>query len=471
MEESIEKYSKSKMGDKNPMKRPEVVARANSKENYEKRRKNGFGIVSPKPNNSEQILIDLIKESGFEFTGNKPIHIGGFNPDFIHKEKRKIIEMYGCYWHNCKTCKRLRKNKRNPLIESKDEFRMKVFKDAGYETLIIWEHELKDKLDVVKKVWNFETNGSKITSIIPILSTEDVYNFECDNNTYFAEGVLVHNCEDARTAIRWSSMESITGQLDDIVNLGYEGVYLFDDLFAIAMKKIKPICDEIKQRDLLFRCNAQARYFTKDGDQMARLLSDSGCHEIAFGAESGSQLILDSINKRTTVEANYETIRLANEHDIIVKAFILLGLPGETEETLADTEKMIQYLMSDSRNDFGAYVYYPYKGTQIRDALDRGEKPGISMLVEEGLGAYGQKGGNTETGVIRTDALSSDELSDFRDYLVDTYRPVSHEKHWEKFHDTHMETNVEYDVGSLGCSVQSPVTPNNLIQIKMGKSK
>jgi len=280
-------------------------------------------------------------------------------------------------------------------------------------------------------------------------------------------------CEDARTAIRWSSMDSITGQLDDIVNLGYEGVYLFDDLFAIALKKIQPICEEIKKRDLIFRCNAQARYFTKWGDDMAVLLSESGCHEIAFGAESGSQTILDNINKRTTVEANYETIRVANKYGIVVKAFILLGLPGETDETLRDTEKMIQYLMENPVNDFGCYVYYPYKGTQIRDALDRGESPGISMLVEEGLGAYGQKGGNTETGVIRTDALSSDELSDFRDYLVDTYRPVSHERHWEKFHDTHMETNVEYDVGSLGCAApQAPVTPkSNLIQIKMGRKK
>src|SRR3990167_3423225 len=237
-------------------------------------------------------------------------------------------------------------------------------------------------------------------------------------------------CEDARTSIRWSGMESIVGQLDDIKELGYKGVYLFDDLFAIALHKIKPICDEIKQRDLIYRCNAQARYFTKWGDQMAKLLSETGCYEIAFGAESGSQKILDGINKRTTVEANYETIRLANEFGIITKAFILLGLPGETKETMRDTEKMIDYLMKiNPKNDFGCYVFYPYKGTQLRDGLDRGEDIGLTML-NEGLGAYGQTGGKTESGVIRTTNLTNDELINFRDYLVKTYKPESSKQMW-----------------------------------------
>jgi len=252
-------------------------------------------------------------------------------------------------------------------------------------------------------------------------------------------------CEDAMTPVKWTGMDSITSQLDDIKNLGYGGVYFFDDLFALALPKIKPICDEVSKRDLIFRCNAQARYFTKWGEEMAKVLSDGGCYEIAFGAETGSQKILDNIRKRTTVEKNYQTIDYANKYGLIVKAFILLGLPGETHETLRETEQMVKYLMSTPKNDFGAYIFYPYKGTQLRDSIDRGEDPGLSMLVEEGLGAYGQSGGNTESGVIRTTDLTDKELISFRDYLVNTYRPESGKEKWSKFHDTHLKTEVEYN--------------------------
>lgn len=239
-------------------------------------------------------------------------------------------------------------------------------------------------------------------------------------------------CEDAMTPVKRSSLENIQGELDDIRNLGYRGVYLFDDLFALSVEKSGEIADMLKERDLIYRCNAQARYFTKWGESMAEMLSRTGCHEIAFGAESGSQKILDNIRKRTTIDMNYKTIEWANKYGISVKAFILIGLPGETRETLEDTEKMVKYLMSNPMNDFGCYVFYPYKGTQARDAMDRGEDIGLSMLVEEGLGAYGQSGGNTESGVLRTTDLTNEQLVEFRDHLVLSYRPESSKILWQQ---------------------------------------
>ena len=251
-------------------------------------------------------------------------------------------------------------------------------------------------------------------------------------------------CEDAMTPVKRSSLENLKLEMDDIKNLGYGGVYLFDDLFALSIKDSREIGEELQKRDLIYRCNAQARYFTKWGEEMAKMLADTGCYEIAFGAETGSQKILDNIHKRTTVEMNYKTIEYANKHGLIVKAFILIGLPGENLETLKETEKMIQYLMSNPNNDFGAYIYYPYKGTQIRDRLDKGEDPGLEMLVEEGIGAYATIDGGSEV-VIRTDELTGKQLSDFRDHLIQKYRPVSSEFEWDKLHDTHLKSKVEYN--------------------------
>ena len=241
-------------------------------------------------------------------------------------------------------------------------------------------------------------------------------------------------CEEARTNIKWASEESIDQEVQDIKDLGYEGIYIFDDLFAISTKMIKSYLKSIKKRDLIFRCNSQARYFTRNGDEMAKLLADHGCVEVAAGFESGSQKILDNVQKRTTIEQNYKTIEYARKHGIKVKGFMMIGLPGENLETIAETEDFIKNAGMD---DFQLSIYYPYKGTQIRDNLERGKD---DLIFEgEGLGAYGQKGGSTES-VVRTSALSSQDLLRIRDELVMKYRPKSHLEKWnDKFFDTHLE--------------------------------
>jgi radical SAM superfamily enzyme YgiQ (UPF0313 family) len=243
-------------------------------------------------------------------------------------------------------------------------------------------------------------------------------------------------CEDASTSVRWSPLDKIKQELDDIVAMGYKGVYLFDDLFAIAMPKVKPIAEELKKRNLEFRCNGQANFFTKWGEDFAQMLAENGCYEIAFGHETGSQKILDNIKKQTTVQQNLDSTKYAKKYGIKVKSFLMLGLPGEDWETMQETEDFIKASKPD---DFQMAIYYPYKGTAIRDAIDRGDNNTDIMFAGEGLGAYGQKGGATES-VIRTSALSQEDLLHFRDYLVQQYKPASHRAAWQdKFFDTHLK--------------------------------
>lgn len=241
-------------------------------------------------------------------------------------------------------------------------------------------------------------------------------------------------CEDAKTVARWTPIEKIKEELDDILELGYNAVYIFDDLFAIAMPKVKPICEELKKRDLTFRCNGQANYFTKWGEDFAKLLADSGCREIAFGHESGNQTILDNVIKKTSVEQNYKSIEYAKKYGIKVKSFLMLGLPGENYETMKDTER---FIATAGMDDFQLAIYYPYKGTQIRDAIDRGDNKTDLVFEGEGLGAYGQKGGSTEC-VVRTSNLSREDLINFRDHLVKIYKPQSHSKKWDSLFDKHI---------------------------------
>ena len=90
----------------------------------------------------------------------------------------------------------------------------------------------------------------------------------------------------------------------------------FDDLFCINTKRVKKLTEVIKPFNIKFRCFAHARNFT---EKMAEMLSDAGCVEIGYGAESMSQGVLDSINKRTTVQQNYDLIKIAHKYGIRVK--------------------------------------------------------------------------------------------------------------------------------------------------------
>jgi radical SAM superfamily enzyme YgiQ (UPF0313 family) len=254
-------------------------------------------------------------------------------------------------------------------------------------------------------------------------------------------------CEDARTTTRWTSIENTKAELDDIVAMGYKGVYLFDDLFAINLRKCEPYLDLLKKSGLKFRCNVHAKFMT---DEFAKALAEAGCIEVAFGAESGSQEMLDRMDKKTTVQQNYDCVKYCKKYGITVKAFLMIGLPGETLETVAETEK---FILNSGIDDAQVAIYYPYKGTQFRDEMDTGKASDL-LFEGEGLGAYGTNEANNEA-VVRTEALTSQQLIKIREELIQKYKFRTHtsrHKEDDEFFQTHLEDNPDYSAGGdIGC--------------------
>jgi G:T-mismatch repair DNA endonuclease (very short patch repair protein) len=106
--------------------------------------------LKTKPNKPEQFIIKILRvvnKNNFKFVGNFTKWIGGRNPDFLDKNNNKIIELFGDYWHS-KELTGLSK------LEHENE-RKKHFKKYGYDTLIIWEHELKNKNKIINKINEF----------------------------------------------------------------------------------------------------------------------------------------------------------------------------------------------------------------------------------------------------------------------------------------------------------------------------
>ena len=99
-------------------------------------------LTLPKPNKTEQMLADLISDNSlpFKYVGDGQFILGGKVPDFLNINGRKqVLELYGDYWH----------------AGEDPQDRIDYFKEYGFDCLVIWEHELKDKDAVIDKIKEF----------------------------------------------------------------------------------------------------------------------------------------------------------------------------------------------------------------------------------------------------------------------------------------------------------------------------
>ncbi|MDM4765400.1 radical SAM protein [Pelomonas sp. SE-A7] len=101
---------------------------------------------------------------------------------------------------------------------------------------------------------------------------------------------------------------------------------------------------------------------------MAEALARAGCSEVWIGAESGSQQVLDRMNKGTTVEQILEARRRLGEQGIRVAFFIQLGYLGEQLEDLLATRRLVVEAQPD---DIGVSVSYPLPGTRFHEQVRR----------------------------------------------------------------------------------------------------
>ena len=95
----------------------------------------------------------------------------------------------------------------------------------------------------------------------------------------------------------------------------------------------------------------------------------SGCWQVLYGLESGSDRMLKLLNKGASLEQNIQAVRWANEAGLSVRADFIVGTPGETEETLRETLDFALKMRLDYAH-FNKFV--PYPGTELYEKL-RGE--------------------------------------------------------------------------------------------------
>jgi radical SAM superfamily enzyme YgiQ (UPF0313 family) len=144
-----------------------------------------------------------------------------------------------------------------------------------------------------------------------------------------------------------------------------DSLWFVDDVFTINHKWLEGLADELDRRGVKvpYECITRA---DRLNERSVSLLKRSGCFRVWIGAESGSQKILNAMDRRVTVDQVREMIHLSKKHGIETGTFIMLGYPGETE---ADIEATIEHLKRSDPDQFTITVSYPIKGTPFYDQV------------------------------------------------------------------------------------------------------
>jgi len=149
---------------------------------------------------------------------------------------------------------------------------------------------------------------------------------------------------------------------------GVSHIFTWDDLIMVDRKWLSDLCDELIKQDVgtkIYTSGGKPNLVTRD---LLKKMKSAGFVRISYGIESGSQHILNVMNKRTTVKQNYDAVKMSMEEGIFTHLNMILGMPGESLTTLKETINFLTSLAKEglisSRNISFAYAT-GYPGTKL----------------------------------------------------------------------------------------------------------
>ncbi len=224
-------------------------------------------------------------------------------------------------------------------------------------------------------------------------------------------------CEERGSGLVLYSAEKVKEDLEAIKKAGFEALMFYDDIFSISEKRIEELCSVIKPMSLIFRCNGHAKIMSRNKEVLKKL-KEAGCVEICVGIESGDQKILDIIGKGNSVEECFKATENILNEGLKISAYLMIGLPGETKETIANTEKYIAKFTDNPNFTFDLTIFYPYRHSYIRENIGEFD---LNLHLEGSKGLYKGAGGMSEC-CVSTSALSREGIVAERERILNKYK-------------------------------------------------
>lgn len=172
--------------------------------------------------------------------------------------------------------------------------------------------------------------------------------------------------------VRYRNPKLVVDEIEEILSLGFKDICVEDDQLTMNHKHVFAICDEIISRGLKFDWAAFSRCDTVT-PELVKKMREAGCYYFCYGVESGNQRILDLARKRQTREKIVRGVKIAKENGINVLASFIMGLPGETPQTMKESLEFGASL----NTSYGYHILSPFPGTEVRE---KAKEFGIRIL-------------------------------------------------------------------------------------------
>jgi radical SAM superfamily enzyme YgiQ (UPF0313 family) len=141
---------------------------------------------------------------------------------------------------------------------------------------------------------------------------------------------------------------------------GVEMVNVLDDTFILDKKRVYEICQGLKGQDIKWFCLTRADCVDRE---LLLEMKSAGCLSVAIGFETGSDRLLELMNKKITVAQARESVKVVSSTGLLINGQLIVGLPTES---LQDVELTEQFIKNNPEVDtFGLHMFQPYPGTDV----------------------------------------------------------------------------------------------------------
>ncbi|MBN1592269.1 MAG: radical SAM protein [Candidatus Coatesbacteria bacterium] len=172
-------------------------------------------------------------------------------------------------------------------------------------------------------------------------------------------------CIPATLPFKLRDVDNIIEELKVIQSLGIKEILFQDSSFGANRDHLRELCKKMIEENLNLTWMCQSRVDIIDEERID-LMKRAGCHSIQFGVESGDERILQTMSKGITLDQTRRAFALCRQHKITTNGFFIIGMPGETEETVLKTIAFAKELNCD----VAAFsLPMPHPGTKLGEAV------------------------------------------------------------------------------------------------------
>ena len=237
---------------------------------------------------------------------------------------------------------------------------------------------------------NYSINWNLLKSLEPEMSLKEMSNLTEFGMPILSSRGCPHKCNFCINSIlstkyRRRSLDLVLRDIEEALAQGFTRLEFVDECLLAGKGRVSELINRIEKKKLKFEWVASSRvdYFKDSylGEvNFLKKLRQSGCWFIGTGAESGSQRILDKINKGVKVRDTINMAKKLGEAGIKGDFSFMIGLPGETKEDYKATLSLIYTLtkVNPSVYILGPQIYRPYPGSMLYEECKKYgmEEPG-----------------------------------------------------------------------------------------------